>query len=215
MTSKHFCENCDYKCEDLSNWNKHIKTAKHLGTFQKSAKLLECKICEFTCNKQSKLDIHMMTDKHKNKESGSHPCYTTIITQLLNQNSELKNFIIEQANEHKNFVIEQAAEHKKETVEILNKVIENVKPVNNNNTTITNNNKRRTEHRPGEWSGLSLASFKEIMANEFETNFTKTDPNGFKKYNDSIQSVLEEQKTDPKYFEKLVKAQFNSLLVEK
>ena len=74
---------------------------------------------------------------------------------------------------------------------------------------------RRTEHRPDEWSGLSLASFKEIMANEFETNFAKTDPDGFTKYNDSIQSVLEEQKTDPKYFEKLVKAQFNSLLVEK
>jgi hypothetical protein len=144
----------------------------------------------------------MMTDKHKKKELGSQPCYTSIITQLLNQNSELKNFIIEQANEHKNFVMEQAAEHKKETVEILNKVIEQPR-------------ERRTEHRPDEWSGLSLASFKEIMANEFESNFAKTDPLGFKEYNDSIQSVLEEQKTDPKYFEKLVKAQFNGLLVEK
>jgi hypothetical protein len=142
MTTKYFCDKCDYKCEDLSNWNKHIKTAKHLGTFQKSAKLLECKICEFTCNKQSKLDIHMMTDKHKKKELGSQPCYTSIITQLLNQNSELKNFIIEQANEHKNFVMEQAAEHKKETVEILNKVIEQVKPACNiSNTTNNTSNK--------------------------------------------------------------------------
>ena len=31
MTSKHFCENCDYNCEDLSNWNKHLLTNKHLG----------------------------------------------------------------------------------------------------------------------------------------------------------------------------------------
>ena len=82
----------------------------------------------------------MMTDKHKNKESGSHPCYTTIITQLLNQNSELKNFIIEQANEHKNFVIEQANEHKKETLEIVNKVIDQSKTINNN---ITNNNNNK------------------------------------------------------------------------
>jgi serine/threonine protein kinase len=74
---------------------------------------------------------------------------------------------------------------------------------------------RRTEHRHDEWSGLDLASFKEIMASEFESKFAKTDPDGFKKYNDSIQSVMEEQKADPKYFEKLVKAQFNGLLVKK
>ena len=138
MTTKYFCNNCDYKCEDLSNWNKHIKTAKHLGTFQRSAKLLECNICDFTCNKQSKMDIHMMTDKHKKKESRNQPCYNEIIAQLLNQNSELKNFIIEQAKEHKNFVMEQAAEHKKETVEILNKVIEQVKPICNISNTINN-----------------------------------------------------------------------------
>jgi hypothetical protein len=65
--------------------------------------------------------------------------YMSLITQLLNQNSELKNFIIEQANEHKketaeifNKVIEQANEHKKETLEIVTKVIEQTKTVNNN-----------------------------------------------------------------------------------
>jgi hypothetical protein len=58
--------------------------------------------------------------------------YMNIISQLLNQNNELNNFIIEQANEHKNFIIEQAAEHKKDTLDILNKVFETVKPTNNN-----------------------------------------------------------------------------------
>jgi len=72
--------------------------------------------------------------------------YMSLITQLLNQNSELKNFIIEQANEHKketaeivNKVIEQANEHKKETLEIVNKVIEQVKPICNINTNNINN----------------------------------------------------------------------------
>jgi tRNA A-37 threonylcarbamoyl transferase component Bud32 len=71
------------------------------------------------------------------------------------------------------------------------------------------------QYRENEWSGLDYESFKEIIANEFEENFQKSDPEGFKKYNDSINSVLEEQKTDPQYFEKLVKAQFNGLIVQR
>jgi hypothetical protein len=59
----------------------------------------------------------------------SQPDYATIITQLLSQNNELKNFIIEQVNEHK-----------KETAEIMNKVIENIKPSNNITANTINNN---------------------------------------------------------------------------
>jgi hypothetical protein len=75
--------------------------------------------------------------------------YMSIISQLLNQNNELKNFVIEQAMEHKNFVIEQASEHKKETSEIVNKVIEHTNKVldtvksSNANTTITTNNNQK------------------------------------------------------------------------
>jgi len=126
-----------------------------------------CIPCNYTCCKQSLLDKHKMTNKHKlYEQTQCHNTidYSAIITQLLNQNSELKNFIIEQANEHKretsdifnkvidqanehkketveivNKVIEQANEHKKETVEIITKVIEQTKSISN--TTITNNNK--------------------------------------------------------------------------
>ena len=73
----------------------------------------------------------------------------------------------------------------------------------------------KPEYRENEWSGLDFESFKQIIANDFESDFKKSDPEGFKKFNDSIHSVLEEQKTDPKYFEKLVKAQFNGLIVER
>jgi hypothetical protein len=53
--------------------------------------------------------------------------YMTIITQLLNQNGELKNFIIEQASEHK----KETAEIMNKVIEQANKVIENVKPTCN------------------------------------------------------------------------------------
>jgi len=167
MTKSHYCINCDYECCDLSNWNKHIKTNKHLGNKKISEtviqtttcynsnaieqprndttglisgnknisklpeKLLECNACAYTCCKQSLLEKHNATAKHKKneqmKQCGSLD-YTSIITQLLSQNNELKNFIIEQANEHK-----------KETLEIVNKVIEQAKSISN--TTINNNSK--------------------------------------------------------------------------
>jgi hypothetical protein len=165
------CIPCNYTCYKQSLFDKHSKTSKHLGNIKVpeiSNKLpIVCIPCNYTCYKQSLLDKHKMTNKHKlceHPQSHNTVDYSAIIAQLLNQNSELKNFIIEQANEHKkdtsdifnkvieqaaehkketveivNKVIDQAAEHKKETLEIVNKVIEQTKTINNN--TITNNSK--------------------------------------------------------------------------
>jgi hypothetical protein len=152
------CESCNYECSKQSLFEKHILTKKHLEN-QKVSKLLplKCESCNYECSKQSLFEKHLLTNKHLGNKKVSKilpnsnlppsaPDYAAIITQLLNQNSELKNFIIEQATEHKketaeivNKVIEQANEHKKETVEIITKVIEQSKTINNN--TITNNNK--------------------------------------------------------------------------
>ena len=80
----------------------------------------------------------------------AQPDFMSMISQLLNQNNELKNFIIEQATEHKNYITEQASEHKKETNEIFNKVLEQtnkvldtVKPSNTTITTTNNNNNQK------------------------------------------------------------------------
>jgi hypothetical protein len=110
------------------------------------------------------MDKHKLTNKHKEKvasmsstisscvdetsrvlssENGnfdkfpnlSPPDFMSMISQLLVQNNELKNFIIE-----------QASEHKKETSEIVNKVIEQTNKVldtvKTNQTTINNNNQK-------------------------------------------------------------------------
>ena len=104
---------------------------------QKIAKTYICKNCNIEYRHQSSLCKHVKTCQIKqqrpiNTTSSDSLDYMTIISQLLNQNNELKNFIIEQATEHKNFTIEQASEHKKETMEIMNKVIENAKPATTN-----------------------------------------------------------------------------------
>jgi hypothetical protein len=165
MPENFYCEKCDYTCFKKSNWDKHIETMKHSGNKKVSEKVAVCELCDYTCCKQSLMDKHKMTNKHKLKvvessrisscaseprlllssENGtfekfpnlSPPDYMSLISQLLNQNNELKNFIIE-----------QASEHKKETNEIVNKVLEQTNKVLDTvkpgNTTInTNNNNQK------------------------------------------------------------------------
>jgi hypothetical protein len=157
MVSKYICSKCDYKCGDISNWEKHTKTKKHTSD-NTNQLIFECISCNYTCYAQSIMDKHKKTKKHNSKILNNDATIIhelkqpvdselmVIIKSLLSQNSELKNFIIEQAAEHKketveivNKVIDQAAEHKKETTDIITKVIEQTKTINNN--TITNNNK--------------------------------------------------------------------------
>ena len=133
MKTDFLCEKCDYTCRDSSNWTKHLTTNKHLGKVKVAKVLLDCDLCDYTCCKQSIMNKHMNTEKHKMKEASSQKAvppldYTIIISQLLSQNNELKNFILEQVNEHK-----------KETAEIMNKVIETVKTSNTNNITANTN----------------------------------------------------------------------------
>jgi hypothetical protein len=137
MTPNYLCERCDYKCGDSSNWTKHLSTNKHLGKLKVSKELLACEKCDYACNKQSIMNKHKNTEKHKMKEAAiqkiepsSDSDLMTIVKQLLSQNNELKNFIIEQANEHK-----------RETFEIVNKVLDTVKPSIAN--TINNNNNQK------------------------------------------------------------------------
>ncbi len=144
------CEKCAYSCNKLSNWDKHIKTRKHIS--EPNHNKFECRVCNYTTYNRSQLDRHKLTKKHKINDSQCSlisdeelPQVTKpadkpdselmiIIKQLLTQNNELKNFIIEQANEHK-----------KDTVDIITKVIEQTKSntINGNITATTTNNNQK------------------------------------------------------------------------
>jgi hypothetical protein len=143
MTYKHFCEKCDYKCRDISNWDKHIATKKHNSI--KSD--FECRACNYTCSIKSLMDKHMNTQRHNTKIKQAESIQNETEPQPKPQDKddrlmEIVKQLLTQNNDLKNFIIEQAAEHKKETIDMVNKVIENVKPTCNiSNTTISNNNK--------------------------------------------------------------------------
>ena len=160
---EHYCKICNVTCCKKSDLDRHLKTSKHkksANNCETNQSLFTCTLCDYKCCKKSILLKHESTTKHKrsaliasNHTSSSiedliekkreipseigtfsgypdlaPPDYMTIITQLLNQNNDLKNFILE-----------QATEHKKDTTEIVGKMIETVKPINNNTT---NNNQK-------------------------------------------------------------------------
>ena len=143
------CEKCDYACSKQSNWNKHVETKKHLREPGALSNVFICEMCDYKCCKQFLLNKHNNTNKHKTNVADAHRIvmlnkinpapilslqtetphtdYTTVISQLFNQNNKLQNFITEQAVQNKketseilNKMVEQSNEHRREIIELLN-----------------------------------------------------------------------------------------------
>jgi len=130
---KFICSDCHYECCKKSMIDRHKLSTRHKNRVKSN-------MTDSAIKSSSEFITDVANPSSQNEYSQNTSVtpknppiyYMTIISQLLNQNNELNNFIIKQANENKNFIIEQAAEHKKDTLDILNKVIETVKHTNNN-----------------------------------------------------------------------------------
>jgi hypothetical protein len=167
MKSNLYCEKCDVTCGRPSDWERHIKTTKHLRVRENDPEITRkfiCSDCDYKCCKSSILERHKLSKRHNNRvksnfrasvldtpgayvsensvSSSQNHCsenyafvpeisrtdYMSIISELFKQNNELKNLIIEQKND---------------TIDIVNKVIETVKPINNTINTNNNNNNNK------------------------------------------------------------------------
>ncbi len=170
MNPDYYCNYCDVTCCKKSDLVRHEKTTKHLKMINYSNNdkpNFECVDCDYRCCKQSVFNKHLSTNKHKRIEHKTQLDNSSAITieretpsqngtflknteialfDSENSRSDYMTIILElmkQTNELKNFIIEQASEHKKETMEIVNKVIENVKPSTTNNTVNGNVNNQK------------------------------------------------------------------------
>ena len=134
---KYVCLDCDYTCCKNSILDRHKSSTRHkLRVKSKTdADLPDNTSANDTLNPTLSSHPNCVVITHSESENthseseNSRSDYMTIILELMKQTNELKNFIIE-----------QASEHKKETMEIVNKVIENVKPVTTNNNNTINGN---------------------------------------------------------------------------
>jgi len=135
------CKNCDFKCSKQSNWTTHLLTRKHQNRIKLNEKnevdaapSFVCKKCDKSYKARNSLWYH--ENKCSLKPVVTEKINSDLIERILNDrqrilddNAELRNFIMEQS---------------KITTETVNKALELCKPVNNN-TTInqTNNNNQR------------------------------------------------------------------------
>ena len=129
---------CDFSAVKLCHWKDHLSTKKHSQQNFPAAEFY-CDYCDVKCGHMSSMERHKKTKKHIEaaKKSGqTETKYLDMISKLLldnqrtnNDNSELRNLIIEQSK-----TIERVLD---KNTEVVSKAIESIK---SSNTIITTNN---------------------------------------------------------------------------
>ena len=133
---KYFCENCDFKCSKISNFNKHLATDKHkrlIKTNKKCQKMpkTEKNTCECgktykhlsslykhkkNCIYIDKLEINIKTDES----------IIDLFKQQMQENKEMKHFLLEQQK--------QILEQNKQIIELSKEKNMTIYNTNCNNT---------------------------------------------------------------------------------
>jgi len=125
---QHFvCETCDVSCCKLSNWNRHILSKKHMEGAKKLQTIFACKKCKKEYKSKGSVTRHEIKCESQ---------FITIIDRLLNENVELRSFIVEQTNTIETIMTKNT--------ENLNKTLELYKPIHTSTTInqTTNNNQK-------------------------------------------------------------------------
>jgi len=137
---KYNCERCNIKTNNKKDYNKHLLTRKHqnntpLTTVNTQSEHIKSPHICGNCDKKYKSRVGLWYHT-KTCFSPKRGEINSDVERITNENQELRNFIMAQSK--------VLSEQRKETSEILNKVIELVKPgvtTINNIKNIKNNNK--------------------------------------------------------------------------
>ena len=129
----YYCDCCDYRCCNKTNFNKHLSTRRHVGNYNELHKTGEKYVRQYACECGKIYKYRQGLHAHRKNCDGNIPeephaptdvNMYAIVNKLISENQELRKFILE-----------QSSEHKKETHELITKTLECCKP-----TTVTNNN---------------------------------------------------------------------------
>ena len=104
ISSKFYCEFCDYKCSKQSEYNKHILTSKHKNNDGQLHKNLQ-NLQKYTCDCGKEYSFRQGLYSHKKKciinkkcddEEQNNQITPELIMSVLHQNKELQQMLIEQ-----------------------------------------------------------------------------------------------------------------------
>ena len=160
LEKKYNCDRCDYSCDKLSEWKKHVLTRKHLSPETEREKSPNKYIC-VNCNKNYSVRSSLWYHSKKcipnpaiepkespiePKESPTEIRYIELVNRLLNENQrilsdnvELRNFIVDQSKITAETMSKTIETIMTQNTETMNKAIECCKPINN---TVNNNNNK-------------------------------------------------------------------------
>ena len=153
----YYCETCNFKCSKLSNYNKHLATAKHKkSTLSTKLKMHSC-VCGKSYKERTGLWKHkkkcpFITEdleyeeekdekeekKEDEEEESKQPISTEMFFQLMKQNQDLQNLLIEQ-QKYQSEQQKQQAEQQKEHIELQKTVQEMIPKIGNITNTNCNN----------------------------------------------------------------------------
>ena len=154
------CEECSVQCTKQSDWDRHIKTAKHLsiGT---QAEQFDCSYCDYSTDNKKDWRKHLNTKKHNERDEKKYECSTcdrvfnnyktcwahkqkcsskandqNVIDKLISENQELRSFFVQ---EIRNIMSEQ----NNDTQKLLTELVKNVNVTNNNTVNGNVNNTQK------------------------------------------------------------------------
>ena len=148
FVNKYFCEKCNYKTNDKSNFEKHILTAKHKRVTMDTNLILnttEKNVCK--CGKEYKNRQGLYKHRKTCLFEENVPVETAIQEPTVNTDINISLFldIIKENQEFKNLLLEQNKQvielHKENNIlnkdnnMLMNKLVEREPGNNNNNTT--------------------------------------------------------------------------------
>ena len=163
---KYSCECCDYNTSDKYDYNKHLLTLKHKHNYtlntnnhtlntlsEKGEYKYSCTTCKYHTNILCNYNKHLLTSKHIQQSTqdpptpqaqpvltlSSEPNWCEIIQVLVNENKEIRNFMVTQHNT----IIEQNKKLNDQN-KTLTEVVKTLQPANNSYNTTTNNNQKYT-----------------------------------------------------------------------
>jgi len=161
-TMKYFCERCNYGTEFLKDFNKHMRTKKHLANTNMNTVIKPTFLCE--CGKQYKhhsslynhkksckvvtelyniQNAEVITPTHNEVQKQEEPKDTpqldlTVMASILKENNDFKSMLLEHSNHMKQVQMENN-ELQKQLIDVI-KQQKAVTNTTHNTNNITNNN---------------------------------------------------------------------------
>jgi len=101
IPKKIICDLCDYKCNNLRDFNIHVTTSKHLKNtngnkmeINNSPLLIQkkilCEICNYKCNKESEFKKHINSVKHIKNTNNTNNIHSNINLKCIRCNKQYK-----------------------------------------------------------------------------------------------------------------------------